>query len=107
MALRILTWSVLGFEILFAPLALIRAVRPWIWAAMFAMHCGLILLIDFADLSLGMIVIHLFVFDQRWLYSLSAYPFTRLSQRHLGQRKQEFRRPPASCQRIGENVAYR
>lgn len=62
-----LTWLTLGFELLFAPLALFRRLRPWLWGAGLAMHLGLIVLIDFADLSLGMVMLHLFTFDPRWL----------------------------------------
>ena len=64
-----LTWGALAAELLFAPLALARRLRPWLWAAMLAMHLGLITLIDFADLSLGMVMLHLFTFDPRWLRS--------------------------------------
>jgi predicted DCC family thiol-disulfide oxidoreductase YuxK len=54
-------------ELLYAPLALSRRARPWIWAAMLGMHLGLLVLIDFADLSFMMVVLHLFTFDPRWV----------------------------------------
>jgi predicted DCC family thiol-disulfide oxidoreductase YuxK len=31
------------------------------------MHLGILLVVDFADLSLGMVMIHLFTFDPAWL----------------------------------------
>jgi predicted DCC family thiol-disulfide oxidoreductase YuxK len=31
------------------------------------MHIGIMMVISFADLSIGMLMIHLFTFDQRWL----------------------------------------
>ena len=65
--LRCCTWSVLGLEIAFAPLALSSRARPWVWAAMLAMHVGLLVLIDFADLTLGMVTLHLAVLDPAWL----------------------------------------
>jgi hypothetical protein len=34
------------------------------------MHLSLIALIDFADLSLGMVLIHLFTFDPGWVTPL-------------------------------------
>lgn len=37
-----------------------------------AMHVGLIALIDFADLSLGMVMLHLFTFDPAWLPPVKA-----------------------------------
>lgn len=65
--LAVATWGVLLLEIAFAPLALLRRVRPWLWGAMLALHLSLIALIDFADLSLGMVMLHLFTFDPAWI----------------------------------------
>jgi len=65
--MRALTWGALALELAFAPLALIRRTRPLAWSAMLAMHLGLIVLIDFADLSLGMVLVHLFTFDPAWI----------------------------------------
>lgn len=65
--LALCTWGALGLEIAFAPLALIRRLRPWLWGAMLALHLSLIALIDFADLSLGMVMLHLFTFDPAWV----------------------------------------
>lgn len=69
--LSIATWSALALELLFGPLALSRRIRPWIWVAMLSMHLGLMVLIDFADLSLGMVVLHLFTFDPAWIPALA------------------------------------
>jgi predicted DCC family thiol-disulfide oxidoreductase YuxK len=65
--LRIATWAALVAELSFAPLALVRRLRPWIWAAMLLMHLSLIVVLDFADLSLGMVMLHLFTFDPAWV----------------------------------------
>jgi predicted DCC family thiol-disulfide oxidoreductase YuxK len=65
--LAIGTWGGLGLELAFAPLALIARVRPWIWLALLGMHMGLLVLIDFADLSFGMMMLHLFTFDPAWI----------------------------------------
>jgi len=65
--LHLVSWSALGLELGFAPLALFRRARPWAWAAMLLMHLSLIVLIDFADLSLGMVLLHLFTFDPAWV----------------------------------------
>lgn len=61
------TYGALALEILFPVLALSQRARPWAWLAMTLLHVGLLLLIDFADLTVGMLVIHAFVFDERWL----------------------------------------
>lgn len=65
-----LTWAALGLELGFAPLALFRRVRPWLWGLMLGMHLGLLVLINFADLSMGMVVLHLFTFDPGWFRRL-------------------------------------
>src|SRR5262249_38704783 len=41
--------------------------RPWLWGLMLLMHLSLILILDFADLSLGMVMIHLFTADPGWV----------------------------------------
>ena len=65
--LRFATWAALALELAYAPLALFRRARPWIWAAMVAFHLSLTVLIDFADLSFAMLILHLFTFDPRWV----------------------------------------
>ena len=65
--LHFLTWSILFIEIAFAPLSIWVKSRKWIWLAMIFMHLGILLIVDFADLTLGMLMIHWFTFDARWL----------------------------------------
>lgn len=65
--LAAMTWGVLAFEIVFAPLALWSRSRPWLWGGMLAMHIGLLVLIDFGDLTMGMVVLHVATFDPRWI----------------------------------------
>ena len=65
--LKAATWSALALELGFAPLALFRRARPWIWSAMVALHLGLMVLINFADLTTGMLLVHLFTFDPAWV----------------------------------------
>lgn len=61
------TWSVLAAELLFAPLALIPRLRPWLWLTLLCMHLGLMALIHFVDLSAGILLMHLFTFDPGWI----------------------------------------
>ncbi len=56
--LRLATW---------AALALCKRLRPLVWSGMLAMHLGLLLVIDFADLTFGMVILHLFTFDPAWI----------------------------------------
>lgn len=66
-ALAGMTYGALALEVGFLPLALFRKSRPWVWSATTAMHLGIMLLVSFADLSLGMLMVHLFTFDPEWL----------------------------------------
>lgn len=66
-ALSAMTFVALALEIGFAPLALFRRLRPWLWLAMLLMHLSLMMVIDFIDLSFGMVILHLFTFDPAWI----------------------------------------
>jgi predicted DCC family thiol-disulfide oxidoreductase YuxK len=70
--LQLGTWGALALELGFAPLALIRKLRPWIWLAMVGLHCSLVLLVNFADLTAGMLLLHLFTFNPQWIRPKSA-----------------------------------
>lgn len=76
--LRLMTWGALGLEILYLPLALFRRLRPFIWMAMVAMHLGIVLVVDFADLSAGMLLAHAFVFDRDWLRQIKWKPKSKV-----------------------------
>jgi predicted DCC family thiol-disulfide oxidoreductase YuxK len=65
--LRVLTWAALLLELSFAPLALFRKARLWIWTATAGLHIGLLSLVSFADLTGGMLLFHFFTFDPAWL----------------------------------------
>lgn len=65
--LALATWGVAGLELLAAPLALSRRLRPALWVALLAMHLGLVVLVGLQDISWGMIVTHLALFDPRWV----------------------------------------
>ncbi len=76
--LKIMTWGILALEILFLPLTIFKKTRKWVWMTMIGMHLGILLVIDFADLTLGMLMIHWFTFDGRWFKAKTsekdAYP---------------------------------
>jgi predicted DCC family thiol-disulfide oxidoreductase YuxK len=62
-----LTWMALAGELAALPLSICRSGRLITWIWMLAMHLGILLVVDFADLTLGMVMIHLFTFDPDWL----------------------------------------
>lgn len=76
--LKGLTWGALGMELAFAPLALVRKCRPWIWLALVLMHIGLVGILDFTELSLGMLLFHALVFDPAWVKPLGPKAKDRL-----------------------------
>ncbi len=82
--LALCTWGTLALEILFAPLCLSRRLRPWVWLAMCGLHIGIIAVVDFANLSLGMLMAHAFTFDREWVRGWRlprALPFTGRGER--------------------------
>ena len=63
---QILTWSALVLEIGFALLVIFSKTRIYAWFMIMAMHLGILIIVDFPDLTLGVIMIHLFTFDASW-----------------------------------------
>lgn len=57
----------LALELGFAPLALFSRLRPFLWFAMLGVQICLVLLVDFADVSVGVLFVHGFLFDPGWL----------------------------------------
>lgn len=64
---RLMTWSTLAMELLFLPLAIFTRTRIVAWLGMVLMHLGILSIVDFADLTVGMLMIHLFTLEERWL----------------------------------------
>lgn len=62
-----MTYTILAGELLFLPLALFRKTRAIAWCGMILMHAGILTLVDFADLTTGMVMIHLLTLDPAWL----------------------------------------
>jgi hypothetical protein len=67
-----MTYGVLFIEISFLPFALFGKTRKWIWLAMVLTHLGILVFVDFADLTLGMLMIHAFTYDPLWWKGSSA-----------------------------------
>lgn len=65
--LQLMTWLSLTGEILFLPLSIWKRGRAFVWLFMLLMHLGILLVVDFADLTAAMVLIHLFVLDPSWL----------------------------------------
>lgn len=65
--ISIITWIVLYVELFFAPACLIARLRPFFWLAMLIVQIGFLFLLNFADLTFGMILFHLLTFDPGWI----------------------------------------
>jgi predicted DCC family thiol-disulfide oxidoreductase YuxK len=65
--LKAATWGALFLELAFAPLALFRRLRPFLWLTMVGLHLSLLALVNFSDLTIGMLMLHFFTFDPAWI----------------------------------------
>ena len=66
--LKMITWSSLMLEILFLPLGVFYHTRFLFWCAYIMFHLGIVSVISFTDLTLGVLMIHFFTFDHNWLF---------------------------------------
>ena len=66
---QLLTWATLALEIGFGFLILFSKTRLLAWLMIIAMHLGILSIIDFADLSFGVLMLHFFTFDGSWFSS--------------------------------------
>ncbi|CAF2522331.1 unnamed protein product [Rotaria sp. Silwood2] len=66
--LQTCTWTSLFAEISFVPLGLFYHTRKLYWFSFLALHIGVLLLVNFTDLTLGILAMHFFLFDPRWLF---------------------------------------
>ena len=62
--LKVITFLILFIEISFAFFAFFKKTRFLIWTLMILAHLGILLLVDFADLTIGMLMIHFFTFEK-------------------------------------------
>lgn len=70
--LRLLTWGALAVEVSCLPLCSWRKTRPWAWLAATLLQLGILVTIGFAELTLGMLLAHAFVYDPAWGRALRA-----------------------------------
>jgi hypothetical protein len=72
--LQISTWGSLLIEISFLPLGLFYHTRKLYWFAFLGLHLGVLLVVNFTDLTLGVLAMHFFLFDPRWLFRVNVSP---------------------------------
>lgn len=64
--IKFMTWISLFAEISFLPLGCFYHTRKWYWLFFVGLHMGILATINFADLTIGMMMIHIFTFDISW-----------------------------------------
>jgi predicted DCC family thiol-disulfide oxidoreductase YuxK len=69
-----MTWSVLALEIMFGPLCLFSRTRKWAWIAIIMMHIGILSTVQFADLTFGVLMFHLFTMEPTWFQKYRQHP---------------------------------
>jgi hypothetical protein len=72
--LRVATWGTLALELLVLPLSFWRRTRIVVWCLLVGMNIAILFVIEFADLTVGMLLIHLFTYDCRWLRIQHVFP---------------------------------
>ena len=69
--LQVSTWASLFAEITFLPLGLFYHTRKAYWLAFLALHLGVLMVVNFTDLTFGILAMHFFLFDPRWFFSIN------------------------------------
>lgn len=65
--LKFSTWFSLFLEISFLPLGVFYYTRFVYWVVFILFHVGILMLINFADLTFGVLMMHLLIFDWNWI----------------------------------------
>lgn len=71
--LKFSTWLSLFLEISFLTFGVFYYVRLPYWIAYICFHVGILMLINFTDLTMGVLMIHFFTFDWRWTSLFNKY----------------------------------
>jgi hypothetical protein len=64
---QIVTWASLAAELFFLPLSFSLTTRRIAWLAMLGLQIAILAAVNFADLTIAMLLVHLFTFDPRWI----------------------------------------
>jgi len=86
--MNLVTWSSLLAELFFLPLIVFKFTRPLMWLVLTMMQINILLLLDIMDLTLGVLIFHLFVFnidwffDINWSFQIRKIIFHKWSQKH-------------------------
>ncbi len=68
-----MTWFSLFLEISFLPLGVFYHTKAMYWIIFIGFHLGILLVINFTDLTLGVLMFHLLIFDWKWKKHIERY----------------------------------
>lgn len=80
LVLQLSTWMSLFAEISFLPLGVFYHTRKLYWFAFLALHLGVLCIVNFTDLTFGVLAMHFFLFDTRWLFPVRHAPSSQKSE---------------------------
>jgi sterol desaturase/sphingolipid hydroxylase (fatty acid hydroxylase superfamily) len=66
--IKLMTYGSLFMEISYLFLGTFCRLRKYYWISSMAFHLGILMTVNFSDLTMGMIMAHLFTFDPEWFY---------------------------------------
>lgn len=67
--LKLMTWTSLFAEISFGFLGIFYHMRKYYWTFFMMFHIGILCTINFADLTFGVLMIHIYTFNKDWFFS--------------------------------------
>lgn len=83
--LKINTWISLFLEISFLPLGVFYYTRPVYWGLYMGLHLGILALVNFSDLTIGVLMIHLMTFEWSWSAKFNDFMADKV-QRKINER---------------------
>ncbi|NQU70497.1 MAG: DUF393 domain-containing protein [Rhodospirillales bacterium] len=69
--LQILSWFFGVAALLFAPLCLLKWLHPWLWSIMLSVQIGIGFFLNLPELTIPMLLFHMFTFNPLWLKPIS------------------------------------
>lgn len=81
--LKYSTWFSLFLEISFLPLGVFYHTRFYYWLLYMGFHIGILMLINFTDLTVGVMMIHMATFDWTWTSKINQFIANKIKNKNL------------------------
>lgn len=82
LVLKFSTWFSLFLEISFLPLGVFYRTRFIFWVVYLGFHLGILFLINFSDLTIGVLMIHIMTFDWTWTIKFNNFMTDLVQKKH-------------------------